>query len=72
MRMDPDRRARAERRRGRIVAHVATSHEDADAWDLAYWQAQGPQERLSALVAIHRDIAAIDPDHPVPETRWTP
>lgn len=70
--MDADRKARAEARRGRVVAHVATSYEEADAWDLAYWQGCGPRARLSALVAIHRDIAAIDPNHPVPKTRWTP
>lgn len=70
--MDADRRARAERRRGRVVAHISTSYEEADAWDLAYWQGRGPRERLSALVAIHRDIAAIDPGHVVPKTRWTP
>jgi len=56
----------------RIVSHVATSHEEAEAWDLAYWQARGPRERLSALVAIHRDIAAVDPSYTVPRTRWTP
>jgi hypothetical protein len=53
-----------------VVAHVSTSYEEADGWDLAYWQARGPYERLSALVAIHRDIAAIDSDHVGPKTRW--
>ena len=49
-------KARAAERRRRIVSHVATSHADAEAWDLEFWQRQTPQQRLSALVAIHRDV----------------
>jgi len=70
-----DRTARAERarsRRRRIVAHVAHSFEEASRWDLAFWQQLTPQDRLSALVAIHRDIAAVKPDHEPPESRWRP
>ena len=47
---------RSERRRRTMVANVATSHEEAEQWDLEFWQSQTPQERLSALVAIHEDI----------------
>ena len=50
---------RAEQRRKRIVGHVSHSHEEAEAWDLDFWQSQSPQERLSALVAIHEDIAKV-------------
>jgi len=50
---------RAAERRKRIVGHVAHSHEEAEEWDLAFWQSQSPQERLSALVAIHRDIEKV-------------
>jgi len=50
---------RAEERRKRIVAHVAHSHEEAEQWDLDFWQRQTPQERLSALVAIHEDIEKV-------------
>jgi len=50
---------RAVERRKRIVGHVAHSHEEAEAWDLEFWQSQTPQERLSALVAIHEDIAKV-------------
>ncbi|MBN1773463.1 MAG: hypothetical protein JXB32_19530 [Deltaproteobacteria bacterium] len=67
--------ARAERarsRRQRIVAHVAHSFEEARRWDLAFWQQLTPQDRLSALVAIHRDIAAVKPGHKPPESRWRP
>lgn len=47
---------RARRRRKRIVAHRAHGHEEAERWDLEYWQSQTPQERLAALAAIHRDL----------------
>ena len=55
--MSFEKRSRA--RRKRIVVHRAASFEDADRWDLEFWQRQTPQERLSALVAIRRDIARI-------------
>ena len=48
----------AERRRRR-VAHVAASFDDAERWDLEFWQNLTPGDRLSALVAIHRDVEAI-------------
>ena len=50
---------RAAARRKRIVAHVAHSHEEAERWDLEFWQRAGPEARLSALVAIHADVAAV-------------
>jgi hypothetical protein len=49
---------RSRDRRRRIVAHLASGYDDADAWDLDYWLGRTPQERLSALVAIRRDVAA--------------
>jgi len=52
---------RRRQRRMRMVAHISRSFQEAEAWDLAYWQQQTPQQRLSALVAIHRDIAAVGP-----------
>lgn len=39
-----------------MVANRATSFAEAEAWDLDYWQSQTPQQRLSALVAIRRDV----------------
>lgn len=51
---------RSAERRKRIVAHVATSFEDAERWDLEYWQSRTPEERLSALVAIRRDVEAVE------------
>lgn len=47
---------RSRERRRRIVGNRAASFAEAEAWDLAYWQQRTPQERLSALVAIRRDV----------------
>jgi len=43
-----------------MVTHVATSFEDAEAWDLDFWQSRSPEERLSALVAIRRDVEVVE------------
>ncbi len=51
---------RSRLRRQRIVTHSARSHEDAEAWDLEFWQRHTPEERLSALVAIHRDVKLVE------------
>ena len=50
---------RAKERKKRIVAHVSHSFEEADRWDLEYWQSLSPASRLSALVAIRRDIEKV-------------
>ena len=50
---------RSKARRERMVVHRAKSHEDAERWDLEYWQSKTPAERLAALSAIHRDIAKV-------------
>lgn len=50
---------RASQRRKRIVVHRAHGWEDAERWDLEYWQKQTPQARLSALVAIREDIRRV-------------
>ena len=42
-----------------MAGNIAHSHEEAEEWDLRFWLAQGPQQRLSALVDIHRDIAKV-------------
>ena len=49
-------RARAAARRKRIVAHCAHTFEEAEAWDLDFWQSQSPEARLSALIAIKEDV----------------
>lgn len=50
---------RAAERQRRIIAHVATDWRDAEDWDLEFWQKQGAQARLSALVALRNDLAAV-------------
>ena len=55
--------ARSRLRRDRLVGHRASSHADAEAWDLDFWQSQRPEDRLSALVAIRRDIEAVGAGH---------
>lgn len=50
---------RTAERKKRIVAHVARSHEEAEAWDLDFWLSMTPQERLSALIAIRRDVEKV-------------
>jgi hypothetical protein len=47
---------RSRKRSRRLVANRAASFAEADAWDLEFWQRQTPEERLSALVAIRRDV----------------
>lgn len=51
---------RSRQRRQRMEAHRTTSFEDAERWDLEYWQARTPEERLSAHVAILRDVEAVE------------
>ena len=51
---------RSDARQKRIVAHRAKDFKDAENWDLAYWQSQTPEQRLSALVAIHRDVIKVE------------
>jgi len=50
------RQERSKKRRSRIVVHRAHDFEDAETWDLEYWQQKSPEERLSALVALRRDV----------------
>jgi hypothetical protein len=50
---------RSEERR-RLVAHRAKSFADAERWDLEYWQAMTPEDRLAALVAVRRDVELIE------------
>lgn len=56
--MSLEDRSRARRRR--MVVHRATSFEDAERWDLEFWQSRTPEERLSALVAIRRDVELVE------------
>lgn len=49
-----------EERQRRMVGHRARSFEDAERWDLDFWQSVTPEERLSALVAIRRDVELVE------------
>jgi hypothetical protein len=42
-----------------MVVHRAHSFEDAERWDLEFWQSQTPEDRLSALVDIRHDVAMV-------------
>jgi hypothetical protein len=47
---------RSAARRAKMVVNRAASFEEAEAWDLDFWQRQSPEQRLSAFVAIRRDV----------------
>ncbi len=51
---------RSAERRKRLVANLAHGPAEAEAWDLEFWQDAGPEVRLSALVAIHEDVARVE------------
>jgi hypothetical protein len=50
---------RTRRRKKIITAHRARDYADAEQWDLEFWQQQTPEQRLSALVALRADAAAV-------------
>ncbi|MFO7555957.1 MAG: hypothetical protein R6W88_12215 [Desulfobacterales bacterium] len=52
-------KARSKERRKRIVANRAANFEAAEQWDLDFWQKQTPQQRLSALISIRKDILKV-------------
>jgi hypothetical protein len=50
---------RSAARAKRMVTHRAGNFREAYLWDLDYWQSKTPEERLSALVAIRRDVEKV-------------
>lgn len=50
---------RSKVRRKRMVGYRAADFEAAEQWDLDFWQKQTPQQRLSALVSIRKDILKV-------------
>ncbi|MFP4306972.1 MAG: hypothetical protein ACLFRG_07130 [Desulfococcaceae bacterium] len=50
---------RSEARRKKMEANRAKDFQAAEDWDLDFWQRRTPQERLSALVAIRRDVEKV-------------
>lgn len=57
--LELERAARAADRRARMEVNVAYSWEEAETWDLEFWQARTPEQRLGALAALQRDAEAI-------------
>jgi len=51
---------RSSKRRKRIFANLAANFKEAENWDLHFWQNQTPEECLSALVAIRRDVMKVE------------
>ena len=51
---------RSSKRRKRIFANLTANFKEAENWDLDFWQNQTPEERLSALVAIRRDVMKVE------------
>ncbi len=43
-----------------MECHRTTSFAEAEKWDLEFWQRRTPQERLSALVAIRREVEMVE------------
>jgi len=60
---------RARARRARLVAHRAKSFQDAESWDLEFWQGCTPEARLSALVAIRREVELVEASRARRETK---
>jgi hypothetical protein len=50
---------RSAARQKQIIAHRAKDFRDAELWDLDFWQSRTPEQRLSALVAIRRDVIKV-------------
>ena len=59
---------RSRDRRRRMATHRASTFEDAEQWDLEFWQSCTPEERLSALVAIRRDVEVVAAGRGHPKT----
>jgi len=47
---------RAKLRRQRIVTGRSHSYEEAEMWDLRYWQSLSCEQRLDAYMAIRIDV----------------
>jgi hypothetical protein len=50
---------RSDIRKQKIQANRAVNYQDAESWDLEFWQQQTPEARLSALIAIRKDAAKV-------------
>lgn len=50
---------RSRNRSSRIVANLAADFENAEQWDLEFWQSQTPEDRLSALISLRKDVEKV-------------
>jgi len=50
---------RSAERRKRMVGHVAKNFQEAEDWDLDFWQSLTPEERVSVLVDLHETYEKI-------------
>jgi hypothetical protein len=51
---------RSSKRRKRIFTNLAANFKETEKWDLDFWQNRTPEECLSALVAIRRDVMKVE------------
>lgn len=51
---------RSAERRKRMVGNIARNFKEAEEWDLDFWQSLTPQQRLSALPGMHREVEMIE------------
>jgi hypothetical protein len=57
---DSDDLAKRGRERSlRMVSHRSSGHQEAEKWDLAYWQSVGYEGRLDAYMAIRDDVELV-------------
>ena len=50
---------RAKERKKRMIINVANNFQEAEDWDLEFWLRQTPEERLSAFVALRKDVEKV-------------
>ena len=50
---------RPRHRSRRIVVNMTADFENAEQWDLDFWQSQTPEDRLSALIALRKDVEKV-------------
>jgi len=60
---------RARLRKMRMAVHRAVSFDDAELWDLEYWQSVTPKERLLAYMAIRREVALVQASRKSDDTK---
>lgn len=50
---------RAKERGKRIEVNKASSFAEAESWDLDFWLARTPEERLEAYMALREDVEKV-------------